>query len=190
MVGQRLEISVAVFNTRSVANSFLGQQVLGRDDNWTFYGVPVATWPECAGQNPFAWPYPIAVVVLNGNYSAQGIKSVANASFSIPCPVSPTIPTYTFEPSSDLVNITFLSAGGVVGHGTRGPYQLASSFTISGYWNLADLSKNQTPFCEPVMLDRCVVPLFTPFVPGVYTIGVADEWGQYSVLHFQVSGRG
>jgi hypothetical protein len=29
-------------------------------------------------------------------------------------------------------------------------------------------------------------PIATPFVPGVYTLAVSDEWGQAAVLHFTV----
>lgn len=195
-VGQKLNISVSVFNTLPTPNGFFPQRSFaysapGEAGNWTFYGVPVATWPECTSQFPFNWPLPISVVVLNGNYTAQQLSSIANTSFSIGgCgPASPTIPKYTFEPNSDLINITAQFDSGV-GVRPLGQFQLASHFTVSGYWNLTGLAATNTSICEPAVLHACELPASTPFAPGVYTIGVADEWGQVNVLHFQVNGSG
>jgi hypothetical protein len=161
--------------------------------NWTFYGVPIATWPECDG-HPYDWPYPISVVVLSGNYTGQQLTSLANITLPLPCDggFSPSVPYVTFEPNSDVVNLTAQFDGGV-GIRPIGQFQLASNFTVSGYWNLINLAgqANSSYVCEPAASNSCAsLPPSTPFGPGVYTIGVSDEWGQYDVLHFQVSRSG
>jgi hypothetical protein len=195
IVGQRLNISVSVFNTLPTANAFFPQRSFEYSDpgevgNWTFYGIPVATWPECSNRFPFSWPMPIDVVVLNGNYTAQELPAMPNTTSAYTCGItSPAIPSYTFEPNSDIINMTVLFDGGA-GNRPMGLFQLSSNFTIGGYWDLASASENNPSICEPAVLNLCAPPPSTPFAPGVYTIGVSDEWGQYDVLHFQVSGSG
>jgi LysM repeat protein len=189
-VGQKLNISISLFNTLPTVNAFSGQESFAQAGNRPFYGVPVATWTVCNSQHPWSWPLPIDVVVLYGNYSAKELTSVANASISIACGgFSPSIPSFAFEPNSDQVNLTVQYPGGV-GNRNIGVFQLASNFTVSGYWNLTSLAANNPSICAPAVLNRCALPPSTPFAPGVYTVGVADEWGQYNVLHFHVSGPG
>jgi hypothetical protein len=195
IVGQRLNISVSVFNTLPTASAFFPQRSFEYSDpgevgNWTFYGIPVATWPECSNRFPFSWPMPIDVVVLDGNYTAQELPSMANTTSQYTCGItSPAIPSYAFEPNSDIINMTVFFDGGA-GSRPMGLFQLSSNFTIGGYWDLASASENNPSICEPAVLNHCAPPPSTPFAPGVYTIGVSDEWGQYDVLHFQVSGSG
>jgi hypothetical protein len=142
---------------------------------------------------------PIDVVVLRGNYSAQELPSVANASFGLGgCGHIGSFPFYTLEPNGDVVNIT-AEYSGSPGIDPVGLFQLSSNFTVSGDWNLTALSKesniipaivNDSYTVHPVLVSGIATPASTPFSLGVYTVGVADEWGQFDVLHFQVSGSG
>jgi hypothetical protein len=195
MVGQNLNISISLFNTRPTAIA-LEQGV--PPGNWTFYGVPVATWPECSLLPQgvfFGWRFPIEILVLNGNYTTQQLSSLANASLPAnPCSAgvnTVAIPTYTFEPNNDIINITYFADGGA-GLQPVGLFRSAAHLTLGGYWNLASLVEqaNGSYISEPALCQLCGVPSSTPFTPGVYTVGVVDEWGQYDVLHFQVSGPG
>jgi hypothetical protein len=193
--GQKLNISTSILNTRASANSFFPQRSFeysapGEEGNWTFYGVPIAAWPECSSQFPFGWTMPIEVVVLKGNYSAQELTSIANTTFSLSCgDIAGIIPDYTFQPTSDMVNVTVLAGGGA-GYRTVGLFPLASSFVVRGYWNASALASNGPSVCEPAVQDVCTAPPDSPFTPGVYTVGVADEWGQFNLLHFRVTGVG
>jgi hypothetical protein len=175
-VGQKLNISVSLFNTGSTVST------LEQADNWTFQGVTVATWNPCYWQTEM----PINVVVLNGNYTAEELPSVANASLAMASYTSPIFPTFYFEPNSDKVNITYIASGS--GHGGFGPLHVSSNFTVTGFWNLTGLSMNSSYICEPATLHFCEPPTSIPFVQGVYTVRVADEWGQFNVLHFRVIG--
>ncbi|MDA4119702.1 MAG: hypothetical protein OK436_03850 [Thaumarchaeota archaeon] len=192
-MGQKLNISISLFNTLPTPNAFWGLNVApspsGQARNWTFYGVQVATWPECTLQLPFGWPFPIEVLVLKGNYTAQELSSSATVPFSFNCGAS-AFPRFAFGPNSDLVNITYLASG--VGNKPVGLYRLSSNLVVSGYWNLTSLAEqaSSSPICVPAVSHACGLPAFTPFAPGVYTVGVTDEWGQFNVLHFQVSGSG
>ncbi len=191
--GQKLNISVSVFNTLPTLNSFFPQRSFqysapGEVGNWTFYGVPLSTWPECSSQFPFGWPLPIEIVILKGNYTTQELSSIANTSPQYTCgDYAGIVPEYTFEPSSSLINVTFLAGGGV-GYRTLGLFRPASNSIVDGYWNITSLARNNPPIYVPAVPNLCVPPPSTPFVPGVYTLGVADEWGQSIVLHFQVYG--
>jgi len=197
-VGQKLKISISVFNTLQTTNA-LEPTVAGFPrGNWTFYGVSVAMLPECSLQPheiPFGWAFPIEILVLKGNYTAQQLSSLANVSLPVnPCSAgvnTVAIPTYTFEPNSDMINITYFADGGA-GHQSVGLFRSASEFTLGGYWNLTSLEEqaNGSYVSEPAVCQLCKVPSSTPFAPGVYTIGVTDEWDQYDVLHFKVSGSG
>jgi hypothetical protein len=194
-VGQSLNISISLFNTLATSNAFqLGN--MGAGGNRTFYGVPVVTWPECSlltNQIFFGYEFPIEVIVLDGNYTARQLSSLANASLpTIPCTANDEIivPTYAFEPESDVINITYFGSGG--GHGSLGTARAVSNFTLGGYWNFTNLEEqaNGSLISEPALCRLCKVPSTIPFVPGVYTVGVSDEWGQYDVVHFQVRGSG
>jgi hypothetical protein len=195
-VGQNLNVSISLFNTLPTSNALeQGGSAGAPPGNWTFYGVPVATWPECTpNQFSFGWQFPIEVLILNGNYTAQELSSASNASlFGGPCNAGSgtAFPTYTFESSSDLINITYFASGGA-GFGQVGLFRSASHLTVGGYWSLTSLAEqaNGTDICEPAVLNVCTLPASTQFAPGVYTVGVTDEWGQFNVLHFQVNGSG
>lgn len=194
-VGQELNISVSLFNTLPTTNAFFPQQsfdysapgaVVG---NWTFYGIPVSTWADCSSPYDVDWPQPIEVVVLSGNYTAQELPSTPNTTAPFTCGVGGAAPEFTFEPNNNIINMTGFFSGGV-GSSTLGQFQLASHFTATGYWNVTSLAENNPDTCVPAVPNHCSPPQSTPFAPGVYTIGVSDEWGQYDVLHFQVSGSG
>jgi hypothetical protein len=99
------------------------------------------------------------------------------------------IPIYTFEPESNLVNITYYADGGVGLGPSQGVFPSASNFTLGWYWNFTSLKEqaNRSYISEPALCQLCKIPSSIPFVPGVYTIGVSDEWGQTHVIHFQVT---
>jgi len=186
-----LNISISLFNTLPTSNIFWGLNdwSLSQERNWTFFGVQLATWPECTHQFPFGWPFPIEVLVLRGNYTAQELSSSATVPFSFTCGAS-AFPRFAFGPNSDLVNITYLASG--VGNQPVGLYQLSSNLVIGGYWNLTSLATQQTSFghiCVPAIPNACEAPVAFSFVPGVYTIGVVDEWGQVDMLHFSIKQR-
>jgi hypothetical protein len=192
-VGQDLNISISLFNTLTKPNTLQqgGRPGTSPPGNWTFYGVPVVTWPECSSLPGFE--FPTEVLVLSGNYTAQQLSSLANASLpALPCTAGEGIvPIYAFEPSSDLVEISYFAPGG--GSGSLGIFRSASHFTLGGYWNLTTLAEeangSSIPYIsEPALCQLCKAPSSIPFAPGVYTVGVSEEWGQFVVLHFQVTG--
>jgi hypothetical protein len=166
---------------------------------FSFYGVPVSTWPECSTTGLHeGWLYPIDILIINGTYTAQQLSSLANVSLSAgPCATSYVFPTYTFDPSSNLVNITYIADGGA-GFGNSGIYRAATSLVVGGYWNLTSLQQNakasdadQTAdYCISAVALFCRIPQSSPLSAGAYTIGVSDEWGQVDVLHFSVNGIG
>ena len=179
--GQNLNISVSLFNTLPAASN------ISVKSNWLFYGVPVDTWsPSCKGVFS-GWAFPMEVVVLHGNYTAQELSAVANVSFpSCELPLGFDPVSFNFEPNSDeAYRFSYESAAPPM---LIGPYHLSSSFTVSGYWNLLSLSEEASS--TRVLVNATSTPISTPFIPGMYTVAVADEWGQGVLLHIVVDGAG
>jgi hypothetical protein len=172
-VGQDLQVNLSLFNTLPRVNS------VPASSDWPFQGVPVAFWPPCYIS------VPVEAVVLKGNYTLQGLQSALTAILSGQCTLWTNVDHVVFQPTGSQANIT----GTSYQNRTHGPFQLSVSFTTSGYWTLPSNpgGNGLVPFTvvgpgqyppEP--------PKATPFVPGVYTVAVCDEWGQAVVLHFTV----
>jgi hypothetical protein len=95
----------------------------------------------------------------------------------------------TFEPESTLANATMAPLFQSNANETFAPQSMSINFTAGGYWNLLNISNQVfTPWICPVCSSTGMSPTAAPFTPGVYTVAVADEWGQTAVLHFTVSG--
>ena len=172
-VGQRVNVSLSISNTLPAVNTVLPS------NEWSFQGVPVALWPPCY------FDLPAQAVVLKGNYSSKDLQSVANVPFGYDCMEGVTIDHVIFQPSSDQVNLTGIYHGGTTENQTLGPFITELNFTTAGYWNLTSLAGEVN---SPIIGEiQSTPPAYTAFTPGVYTVAVADEWGQAAVLHFIVS---
>lgn len=170
LVGERLGVSVSLSNLNDSTTTILVS------NQWQFHGVPVAVWPVCD-----TW-LPVQVDILDGNYSVQQIPSIANATINYTCEAGIAVRQVAFFPSSEDANITGIGLQSP--NQTAGSFHLIFNFTGSGYWNLSLLSKEPNP---PILGAQSSIDLVqTPFSPGVYTIAVADEWGQAVILHFVV----
>lgn len=178
-VGQRLGVSISLFNTLSQVNA------VNTSANFLFNGVPVALWPGCYGA-------PARVDILQGDYGTPGLQAVTNVTFPFMCSGGPaSVNSAVFQPRSDQVSLTgeyCAPPGPPAGcaSGTDGPYLLSLNFTASGYYDLANLS--QLPI-EPVIAppgESGNPPSSIPFTPGTYTVVVVDEWGSLNLLHFEV----
>ena len=169
-MGQEPVITVTVFNTLATTNT------VSTSSDLEFRGVAIFLWPACYVG------IPAVVVVLKGNHSLQDIPSLADVTFYYLCHEWVTLEHVTFQPNSDTVNVTgtYVVTGS---QETLGPFSLSTSFTTGGYWDLQALSKDLN---APYLGSASNPPSYVPFDPGVYTIGVADEWGQAVVLHFTV----
>lgn len=164
-------VSLSLSNTLPTINS------VSPSNTWPFQGVAVDLWGPCVVG------YPVEVVVLSGNYTAQELPSVANSTFAYTCAGFVQVNHVIFEPNSNEANIT--GTGPAPGlNQTLGPFHLALNFTTGGYWDLKSLSKQQNP---ALLGPGGTAPTAIPFVPGTYTVAVADEWGQMQVVHFTVT---
>ena len=105
---------------------------------------------------------PIAFAVVQGFYTPLNI-SYARVQYGIGCStLMGGIRFYLFQPVSNVVS--------VFGSCSPNPCftkPMVSSRSLNGYW-----SGNQ----------------YLSFTPGVYTVVVADEWGDFQVAHFTVQG--
>jgi len=105
---------------------------------------------------------PIAFAVVQGFYTPLNI-SYARIQYGMGCTtVMGGVRFYLFQPVSNVVS--------VFGSCSPNPCftkPMISSRSLNGYW-----SGNQ----------------YLSFTPGVYTVAVADEWGDFEVAHFTVQG--
>ncbi len=170
VVGQNLSLSIWVTNILPTVATVLPST------DWSFEGVPVTPWGACHLN------YPLEVEIVSGNYSVQQLPTAVNATFGYTCYSALIAKTITFQPDSDMANVTWTGPGpGVVQE--FGPYVMSYNFTTSGYWNLANFSGSQNPIIGG---GNGGPPPTTPFTPGTYSVAVEDEWGQVSVMHFTV----
>jgi hypothetical protein len=176
-VGQTLQVNVSLFNTLSEVNT------VATSDDWSFQGVPVALWPPCFYSNSTT---PVQAVVLMGNYTLADISTVANVHFPLTCMEDWNIDHATFQPESSQANVTGIYNVNK-SNDTLGPFQLSTSFTTTGYWNLLSNSRQLNPPILGADQDPPLPPTVTAFVPGTYTVAVADEWRQAVILHFVVN---
>jgi len=172
VVGQSLNVTLSIDNTLGSVNS------VKPSNDWLMHGVPVALWPPCY------FGLPAEAAVLPGNFTAQDISSAANVTFSYLCAESVGIDHVVFQPNSDQVNLTGLYDVTSTNQ-TLGPFNLSLSFTTRGSWDLQNLSQQLN---IPILGEQYPPrpPASVPFAPGVYTVAVADEWGQVALIHVTV----
>jgi hypothetical protein len=187
MADQRLNVTVSLSNTLAETNS------LAAASNWTIQGFPIAVWGGC----DFALP--IEFAVLKGNYSSGEIQAMNNNStggqMGVICMEGASVKTIAFQPSSNEVNLTGTAfIANAIPNQSLGSYRLESNFTVSGYWAYPLTANDSQDLMTPVNPEGVsfqypeVSPVgSTPFAPGVYTLAVADEWGQTVILHFTVT---
>jgi hypothetical protein len=193
-VGDSLRISVSLFNTLSSSNR------VQTSTDWPFRGVPLSLWEDCYGTPASAqginFTAPAEVVVLPGDYAKANISTVANVNFPYEsCHEGANIDHVLFQPISSEANLTGLSTGYAQSANlTTGPYQVSKSFNTNGYWNLRDNRFiNDTGRAFPAFISYVepqpplLSPTATPFAPGLYTVAIADEWGQEVILHLTVT---
>jgi len=170
--GQSLEVSLSLTNTQPAYN------VVPAASQWQFEGVPVALWPACY------YLLPVQVVVVEGNFTAEQLHLLANTTSNYQCMEGGRINQVLFQPQSDQAHIAGNVCISNCYYETLGPYRLEFNFTTTGYWNLQALTSELNPPILGALAPGSLPSL--PFAPGVYTIGVADEWGQAAVLHVAV----
>ena len=183
-----LGISITLFNTLPRTN------VIATASNWTIQGFPVAVWYPCY------FVLPLQFYVVSGNYSLselQGMEANSTQPSGIEyiCAEGDTVEHVSFLPKSDLANVTGTGFFGPGPNGTGmnnplGSFAMSSNFTINGYWDYpVTQAEDEDMLTHYSFGTTFSYPEVGPypehfFVPGVYTIVVADEWGQAVVLHF------
>ena len=197
-VGQSLNVTVSLLNELPTMNYVSipssAEQVLG---DFRIQGFPIAVWGGCF------FPEPIQFVIVKGNYSlAQLEKLSTNTSEpSIVCMEGGSVRYLAFQANSDVANIsgTFCTAG-------CHPYEMpsvrmSSNFTVNGYWsyplNKSEAEDLYTPYHDCITPSgNCGITFNYPevgpiaktfFSTGLYTLVVADAWGQVKLLNFAVS---
>ena len=173
--GEGLSVTLTISNTLPTANN------VSTSNDWAFQGVPVDLWPTCY------YSLPAEAAVLSGNYSADQLHLVAGDELQYNCMEGGTVDQVAFQPQSDEASLTGEVCIASCANGTMGTYGLSLNFTTTGYWDLGYLANGLNVPIIGQQYDG--QPSSLPFVPGVYTVAVADEWGQVDVLHFEVVAR-
>ena len=188
--GQRLNLSIALLNTLPAPNN-----ITTSNDDWTMHGFPVAIWPPCSLN------LPVEFDILAGNYyygQIQAMNPTYENATAYACADSYSVQYVAFQAESDHVNLTGLVGVNNHFHSRMvGSYDLATNFTVSGYWWYPITSADQGDLNTPVPGSAPAqftfqYPEVSPtdymsFKSGTYTLVVGDEWGQMILLHFTVN---
>lgn len=190
--GQELGISVDLINNLTSANSI----TLASNINASTYltAFPIAMWAPCLS------PELAYFMVVRGDYNLTQLLALSanSASPSILCMEGGTVESITFEPRSDVANLSgdFCTAN-CFPYGLNST-RLYSNFTINGYWayplNNSEAGDILTPPLNSTCTPNCLTfnyPEVGPkaqslFGVGKYTLVVDDVFGQSVLLHFVV----
>jgi hypothetical protein len=189
--GQNLTLAM------SLLDSSPSPLIVSASDDWEVNGFPVALWGSCTG------PEPLEFMVVKGNYTLDDLRA-ASANSSIPegaCMEGGSVYSLVFQGEGSVANATgtFCEANCFPDNNR---VDLDANFTVNGYWaypinssEAADLFTPPHPECTSSGIPDCIgfyFPEVGPlaqhgFIPGLYTLAVADEWGQTEILHFAVT---
>ena len=172
--GENVTITATLLNTLSRNNN------VSTNNDWPFYGLQMfnPSWPPC-------WVYsPFELVVLKGNFSLTQIEGMGpGGSPNVNCFDSQNYLYFVFEPDGDLVNVTISNLFGS-GFQKLSPVNASVSVTTNGYWDNSSSLTYPTPYVGLGQYNFLAAQ--HSFVQGVYTVAVADEWGQLDVVHLTV----
>ena len=159
--------------------------------SWKVSGLPVAMWGGCNGLEP------IEFMIVRGNFSlveleAASVNSVYPAVF---CMEGGSVDDVSFLPMSS--NVTTTGYWCIEScYPNHESWDLSTHFSVDGYWAYPLNSSEANDIYTPVtgcFSPSCGVTFSYPevgpdaqhtFSSGVYTLVVADEWGQTVLLYF------
>jgi hypothetical protein len=191
-VGETLGIAISLYN--SLPRAFNITAITNSSSAWKIDAFPVAMWDGCTGMEP------VEFMIVKGNYSLGEFQAAAANSYypSIFCPEGGSVFYVSFLSMSSNVTTTgnfcieFCSPN-------HTSWNLSKNFSVDGYWayplNFSETNDIYTPYtgcsnqlCSGVAFNY---PEVGPeaqhaFTPGLYTLVVADEWGQTVLLYFSV----
>jgi len=177
--GQELAVTVTLYNP-------LGQNYnISTNNAWPFNGLLMfsQSWPYCYFYSPFE------LLVLKGNFSVSGVISTTqsigpNTTSALgTCWEQEDYRNFRFEPSSDWVYVA--SRYSVTGNvSVVGPQNASVTVATNGYWDNDTLLSYPSSYASTG--NYTFLEAQHPFVEGVYTIAVGDEWGQLVVIHVTV----
>ncbi|HUI23195.1 MAG TPA: hypothetical protein VLY82_02250 [Nitrososphaerales archaeon] len=200
-LGQRLGIAVSIYNTLPTTLN------ISASNAWKVDGFPIAMWGEC-----YSYP-PVEFMIVKGNYSLGALQAASSSNQSVELAprlqlfcggsFNGNIGHFIFRPASVNANLSGVPCTNVYPCGviTDRSHDLASNFTVDGYWtypiNSSEARDLLTP-SKPCTLPEICSPSITfnfpevgpiaehQFTSGLYALVVDDEWGQVVILHFSV----
>jgi len=206
--GQRLGIAVSLYNTlpTTLNISFTGSWIDGEPtvpSGWKVVGFPIAMWDDCVRYQP------VEFMIVKGNYNLSELQAASNSTEYLPrnwetCNGGQlNVDYFVFQPTSTNANLSGIECTNLCfPPKSFGSQNLASNFTVNGYWayplNSSEWQDTLTPdkpcslpeICSPSVSFH--FPEVGPtaqhlFISGLYTLIVDDEWGQVVILHFSVT---
>ena len=118
------------------------------------------------------FPIPAQLVVLKDNYT-RDLHKVAKVIPSEDCPGGEHIDRPRSLPTQAAHKQASQGLGSTARYGRLGPFLSSVDFTTKGYWDPSNSRQVNPP--APVIGDSPTrLPFSTAFIPGVYTVAVAD----------------
>lgn len=174
-LGDRLAITANLHNDLNQTNE------ISVGYHWPFLGILMfnQNWPPCGIFSP------LELVVLKGNYSTSEIVGMGpGSSPSYLCMEDTEYFSFSFAPSSSQSLVTGRYSESTSNE-TIGPYNTSLTVATNGYWILNG-SQPTYPTSYSGLGNYNFLPAPQSFAPGIYTVAVADEWGQLAIMHLTV----
>ena len=198
-IGLRLNLSLASDPNGAIVVAVNDFNTLDHVNNITASN----RWPMNQGGSAFwisggsFYAPPLAYAILQGDYSLNNFTTGAPLSleaerYGTTPYVAPT-PYYAFNPYSDVA--TAYEPGDIDLPGAYYNVTVGSGGTVSGYWTgsgsqsgvgsiIGGACPGQASTIPIVQASSGCPLVLNQFLPGVYTVVAADEWGQVVLLHF------
>jgi hypothetical protein len=182
--GQGLSLAISLFNTASQTNS------ISSANDWPFAGLPVFV------SSPCDYYPPLEFVVLKGHYTEGNLSAGAKGQVPYVCTEDVSVDHLVFEAHSYNFSMTGIFQGQASYNQTDGPYQAAINLTVSGYWDPFTTSQMQNSSFPTLFQEyfhgystygATSPPPQHTFTAGVYTVAVADEWGDLAIDYLTVN---
>jgi hypothetical protein len=170
ITGEKVAITAILFNTSDQKNN------ISVSYNFPFYGLGMwnENWPAC-------WGSPFELIVLKGNFSSAALRAMGPGGVpGVTCYGGKGFTHFVFDPDGEYLN----QYAGTDLLSYSGPVTASVTVTTNGYWDNGSRPTYPSSYCTT---SGCgFLAAAHSFMLGVYTVAVADEWGQIDVVHIAV----
>ena len=164
--GQTINLYFSIQNLQAGINNVTGESSWASPslENFSYAVIPCPRWDTYRVYSGYISRSNLTVAV------PLFLCRVRKVGCRVPSGITPV---HIFQPSSTIVNVSNTSPPNY-----DMSFSTAEHHNLTGYYPAGQGSVGSNKFPSP-----------TPFPIGVYSIVVGDEWGQFVILHFDVTAN-